>query len=254
MHPAPPSHEWQLRLKSVISAIMSAYRTGDYAIALEKTDDLKDGSTITAPYCYLHGSMLHYLGRFGEAEASLRAGLFLEVDSRKRALVFDTLASVLMDQQRFTEAIECYEHASRAWPDYGASRRGIAEVWLRQGRESPEALKQAQQAVAIDKRATGVSREVLEHRLGEDLAVLAWALAVNSAGAGTVEFVLSEAIRLCSTGAKAILAQVHYHAGKAYLALQSARKSEEHFCRAAEIDPQGIFGVMARSTIAKSSM
>jgi len=159
-----------------------------------------------------------------------------------------------MDQERFAEAVEFYQLAHRAWSDRGASLRGIAEVWLRQGRELPEALKQAQQAVAIDKRATGLPKEALEHRLGEDLAVLAWALAANSAGVGTVEFLVAEALRLCSSGAKAILAQVHYHAGQVYLALQNAEKSQEHFRQAAEIDPQGIFGAMARSTISQFPM
>jgi tetratricopeptide (TPR) repeat protein len=254
MHPAAPSPEWQLRLKSAIAAVTSAYRAGDYATALEKTDDLKDRSTITAPYCFFRGSMLHYLGRFGDAEASLREGLFLEEKPHQRALAFNTLASVLMDQQRYVEAIEFYENASRAWLDRGASHRGIAEVWLRQGREFSEALKQAQEAVAIDKRAGGLTKVALEHRLGEDLAVLAWALAANSAGIGTIEFLSGEAIRLCGNAAKAILAQVHYHVGQAYLALQSTEKSLEHFHHAAEIDPQGIFGSMARSTIAKANM
>lgn len=241
-------------MKSVIDAITTAYRSGDYATALEKTEELKSGSLVTAPYCFFRGSMLRYLGKFKEAEESLREGLFLEKNSRQRALVFNVLASVLLDEQRFSEAIEAYENANRCWPDRGAGFRGIAEVWLRQGREFPEALRQAQRAVAIDKRATGPSTEALESRLGEDLAVLAWALAANSAGVGTVEFVVAEAIRLCSKGAIAILAEVHYHAGQAYLALENAEKSRGHFLNAAEIDPQGIFGFMARSTISQPPM
>lgn len=84
--------------------------------------------------------------------------------------------------------------------------------------------------------------------------MLAWALAANSAGAGTVEFLVAEALRLCGDGAKAVLTQVHYHAGQAYLALQNAGKSREHFRQAAELDPQGIFGAMARSTISRLPM
>ena len=257
MASGPPSRAWLLRMKSTLEAVMSAYRAGDYKSALEKAEGLKDGISKTAPYCFLRGGMLCHLGRLVEAEESLREGLPLEEDPRRRSLVFDELASVLMNQKRFHEAIEFYEHASRAWPERGAARRGIAEVLLRQGCEFPEALKEAQRAVAIDKRVAAGSqkeKQVLEHRLGQDLAVLAWALAVNSAGSATVEFSLGEAIRLCGDSAKAILAQVHYHAGQAYLALQNAEKSREHFLRGAEIDPQGIFGEMARSTITKPSM
>lgn len=198
--------------------------------------------------------MLRYLGRPKEAEASLREGLFLEKQPRQRALAFNTLASVLMDLERYAEAVEFYENASRAWPDRGSSHRGIAEVFLRQGREFQEALARAQRAVAIDKRATGLPKEALRHRLGEDLAVLAWALSVSGAGLGTIEFVSGESVRLCADGAKAILAEAHYHIGQAYLALHKSDEGREHFRSASEIDPKGIFGAMARSTIGRLGM
>ena len=224
---------------------MAAYRAGDYSTALNATEGLRDGTSKTARYCFYRGTMLHQLGRLNEAEAILREGLLLENNPLSRVLAVNTLATVLMDQKRFSEAIEFYQLAHRAWSDRGASLRGIAEIWLRQGREFQEALKQAHLAVAIDKRARGLSKKVLEQRLGEDLAVLSWALAANSAGAGTVEFLVIEALRLCSDGAVTQLAEIHYHAGQAYLALQNTDKSREHFRHAAEIDPQGIFGRMA---------
>lgn len=226
-------------------------------MALANTEELKDGSKATAPYCFFRGTMLRHLVRFSEAEVSLREGLFLETEPHSRALALNTLATVLMDQGRPVEAIEFYENASRAWPDRGASRRGIAEVWLRQGREFPTALREAQQAVAIDKRVIAPSQEaktLLRHRLGEDLAVLAWALAANAAGVSTVEFLIREALRLCNDSPKSTLAQVHYHTGQAYLALQNEEEGREYFRQAAKIDPQGLFGAMARSTITKLSM
>jgi tetratricopeptide (TPR) repeat protein len=249
-----PSSDAGLRLRNSREAVMAAYRPGDYSTALSASEGLKDGTSKTGPYCFYRGTMLHLLGRLNEAESILREGLLLEKNPRLRALAANTLATVLMDQERFAEAVELYQLAHRAWSDRGSSIRGIAEVWLRQGREFPEALKQAQRAVAIDKRASGLSKEALEHRLGEDLAVLAWALAANSAGAGTVDFLVAEALRLCSSGAKAILAQVHCHAGQAYLVIQNIEKSRGHFYQAAEIDPQGIFGAMARSTISRLPM
>lgn len=142
---------------------MAAYKAGDYSTALKATEGLKDGESKTAPYCFYRGGMLHHLGQLTEAEAALREGLVLEENPRLRALAADTLASVLMDQQRFPEAIEFYQLAHRAWSDRGASLRGIAEVWLRQGREFSEALKQAQQAVTIDKRSGGLPKEALAH-------------------------------------------------------------------------------------------
>jgi tetratricopeptide (TPR) repeat protein len=92
-----------------------------------------------------------------------------------------------MDQERYTEAIAFFESAGRARPDRGSNQRGIAEVWLRQGRKLSVALDHARQAVQIDRSTTGMNKEVLDKRLGEDLAVLAWAIATNSGDAHEVE-------------------------------------------------------------------
>lgn len=243
-----PDDEWVAQFRAALSAVTAAYRAGDYVTALARTDGLKDGSLKTAPHCFFRGGMLRYLGRFDEAELSLREGVFLERDAHRRALALSTLAAVLMHQERFQEAITAYEAASRAWPDSGASLRGIAQVRLWQGLEFPESLKQARQAVELDRRATGMPKEALDHRLGEDLAVLAWAQAANAADTAEVESTLNEAFRLCATSAKAILAEVHYNAGRAYRVLENESAGREHFRQAAEIDPHGIFGLMARST------
>src|SRR5438552_1222902 len=170
-----------------------------------------------------------------------------ETEPRQRALVYNVIASVLMDQERFPESIAFFENAGRAWPDRGANHRGIAEVWLRQGREFSEALDHARQAVEIDRHAPGMKKEALDSRLGEDLAVLAWAVAANSGEAREVESLLAEAFQLCGTKSKPILAQFHYHAGRAYEALKLLEKSREHFRQAIEIDPQGNFGRLARA-------
>src|SRR5436305_4233484 len=64
-----------LRTIGALEAVISAYREGDYETALQKTEALKPGISKTAEYCFFRGSMLHHLGRFDEAEASLREGL-----------------------------------------------------------------------------------------------------------------------------------------------------------------------------------
>ena len=236
-----------IRTTKAINAVMAAYRGGDYRTALQRAESLKDGSSNTAEYCFFRGSMLHHLGKLDDAESNLREGLALETDPRQRALVYNVIASVLMDQERFPESIAFFENAGRAWPDRGANHRGIAEVWLRQGREFSEALDHARQAVEIDRHAPGMKKEALDSRLGEDLAVLAWAVAANSGEAREVESLLAEAFQLCGTKSKPILAQFHYHAGRAYEALKLLEKSREHFRQAIEIDPQGNFGRLARA-------
>jgi len=238
----------EIRTMRGSKAVTAAYRAGDYKLALKETEGLKDGASKTPEYCFYRGGMLHQLGQLDEAEISLREGLPLQPDSLLKALNYNTLAKVLMDQGRFTESIAFFENAGRAWPGRGSNLRGIAEVWLRQGRESSEALENSRRAVEIDRAATGLTKELLDQRLGEDLAVLAWAIAANSGDAREVESLITEAFSLCSK-TKPILGQVHYHAGRAYTALQMWEKSQDHFRQASKIDPQGIFGRLARAML-----
>ena len=238
-----------LLISNVMKAVMSAYRAGDYEAAIEKAEKLKEGAKKTPEYCCVRGEMLHHAGRLDEAEASLREALPLHDDSRERALVDDMLASVLMDQERYSEAIAFYESAGRAWPDRGSNQRGIAEAWLRQGRELKEAADCASQAVEIDRRATGMPKEALDMRLGEDLAVLAWAVAANSGDVGEVDKLITEACQLCGTRTKPILSQIHYHAGQAYEALNDLEKARDHFRQAREIDPKGIFARLSSKVV-----
>jgi tetratricopeptide (TPR) repeat protein len=248
-----------IRTISAINGVMAAYREGDYETGLQKAEGLKQGFTKTAEYCFFRGSMLHHLCRLEESEASLREGLPLEEEPSRRALVYNTLAEVLMDQGRYPEAIAFYENAGRAWPDRGGNHRGIAKVWLRQRREFAEALEHARQAVEIDRKASGLKKEALDTRLGEDLATLAWAVAANaslqsapqssaSSAAAEVESLLKEAFQLCDARTKPILAQIHYQAGKAYEALAMKEKTSENFRRAAELDPKGTYGRLARAS------
>ncbi len=94
-----------IRTTKAINAVMAAYRGGDYRTALQRAESLKDGSSNTAEYCFFRGSMLHHLGKLDDAESNLREGLALETDPRQRALVYNVIASVLMDQERFPESI-----------------------------------------------------------------------------------------------------------------------------------------------------
>src|SRR6202021_3746750 len=134
---------------NAMNAVMAAYRNGDYITALKKTEGLKNGQEKTGEYCFLRGAMLHHLGQLDKSAAILREAIPLHAVPRKRALAYNTLASVLMDQRRFPEAVAFYENAGRAWPDRGSSLCGITETWMRPAREFPEALQCARQAIEI---------------------------------------------------------------------------------------------------------
>jgi tetratricopeptide (TPR) repeat protein len=230
-----------------LSSLMTAYRDADYALALEETEKLRLGSSRTPEYFFFHGAILHKLGQLHEAEASLREGLPLQPNDRLRALSYNTLAEILMDQGRFEESVECFRKAGQAWPGRGSNLCGVAEVWLRQGRYISEALDSARQAVEIDRHAEGMVKEALDQRLGEDLALLAWAVAANAGTLSEVELLLGEAFPLCGTKSKPVLAKVHYHAGRAYKTLKVSEKSQKHFGHSIEFEPNGVFGGLARA-------
>lgn len=232
-----------------INAVIESYRQGDYETALQETEGLKSGFSKSAEYCYFRGSMLFHLGRFEEAESSLREGLPMEENPSQKALVYNTLASLFLQQGRYPEAIAFFENAGRAWPARGANQRGVAEVWLRQKRELQLGLDHARRAVEIDRRATGLTKEAIDSRLGEDLAVLAWAVAENSGSLSEVESLLTEALPLVGTKTRPTLAEAYYHAGRAYEALKVMGKAVEHFRQAAQLDPQGIWGRLARERL-----
>jgi len=178
-----------------MNAVMAAYRNGDYATVLRKTEGLKNGRDKTGEYRFLRGGRLHPLRRLDESEGILRGAMPLHADSRQKALVHNTLASVLMDQKRFLEAVAFYENAGRAWPDRGSSLCGVAETWLRQGRE----LQWHCSAHAKPSRLTGVRPECQKKpsiRLGEDFAALAWATAAHLGDAREVESLLAKAFPL----------------------------------------------------------
>jgi tetratricopeptide (TPR) repeat protein len=236
-----------LRTARTVNQVMTEFMQGNYEAALQKSGLLKDGDRLTAEYCFMSGSILHQLGRLTEAESRLRQGLPLEEDPRQKALVYNTIADVLTGQERYPEAIAFFENAGHTWPDRGANHRGIAEVWLRQGREFAEALEHARQAVQIDKIATGLKKQALDSRLGEDLAVLAWAIAENGGSRSEVDKEVAESLRLCDKGTKSALAEVHFHAGKAYAALKCPDESQKHLRQSSEIDPNGSWGRMARA-------
>jgi tetratricopeptide (TPR) repeat protein len=193
--------------------------------------------------------MLHQLGKFPDAEASLREGLPLQPDARSQALAGNVLGILLTDMERYPEAIQCFEDSIRAWPDRGVGHREIAEAWLRQGRELPEALARARRAVEIDRASPALSAETHDLRVGEDLALLAWAEASNSCDVQQVDSLLAEAFPLCANAAKMVQAQQHYYAGRAYSALQVLEKAAEHFLEARTVDLQGQFGRLAAAAV-----
>jgi tetratricopeptide (TPR) repeat protein len=162
--------------------MLESYRSGDFQAVLHKSEKLKSGSARTAAYCFFRGKALYQLGRFAEAEASLQEARSLEQDERRVALSTEALGYALLEQQRYADAIACFESCIRIWPDRGCGHRAVAEALLRQGKAADAAVR-ARRAAAIDRNAQALSDEIHNLNLGEALATLAWAVAADSGDA-----------------------------------------------------------------------
>jgi len=243
------------RFRRAIAAQHEAYRNGDYEAQLEVAEALKRSAH--PAHLYFRGRALLELGRMDEAEACLRQSSIEEYDGHCIALYKDELGQVLVEQQRYDEAIACFESGIPHWPQRGGCHRGVAATLLRQGGKGPESLGRARQAVEIDEHYSKVPAgvhdlhvsEARAWNLGESLATLAWAEAVNSGNAAEVERLLARAFTLCPEDAVPVRAKVHYHAGRVYASLGKREESTGQFERAARIDPKGIYGRLGKAAM-----
>jgi tetratricopeptide (TPR) repeat protein len=208
---------WQRWIRGVLAAQLAAWRRGDYEGQIRAVGSLR----VWKPRAYLffRGSALLNLGRLQEAEACLRQSLLMEKKRRLKALCESQLGHVVLAQQRYADAIACFERSIADWPQRGRGHRGIAETLLAQGVQPAEALRQARQAADLDEANTTLGAENRDLNLGESLATLAWAEAVNGGNAAKVEQLLQKAFTLCPETCVPIRAELDYLAGRAYAAL-----------------------------------
>lgn len=237
-----------------LQSVLDAYRRGDYETGLAKVEGLKDGSSKTAEYLFFRGKMLYQLGKLKDAESSIREALSLEKDKRRMALSQEALGAVLVELERYNEAMECFEDSGRLWQDRGCAYRSMAEALLRRGGSSEEALARARQAANIDHSSQAMNAEIHNLNWSEALATLAWAVAEYSKDAAEVERLLAEALPLGGNESRPIRAQLYYQAGRAYSALGQAEKSARHFEQAVAIDPRGNYGRLARARALKTAV
>jgi len=230
-----------------LQSVLDAYRRGDYETGLLHTEALKVAGAPNAEYYFYRGKMLYQLGKYKEAESALSESIALEKDKRRMALTREILGSVLVEEERYNEAIECFEASVRLWPDRDCAHQGIAEALLRRGGAASEALARARRAANIDHSSQAMNAEIHNLNWSEALATLAWAVAEHSKDAAEVERLLAEALPLCGNESRPIRAQLHYHAGRAYSALGQMEMSARQFEQAAQIDPHGNYGRLART-------
>lgn len=235
--------EW-LRPK-VVEKIIDAYKRGDYQTALATCEGLKENGKPTPDYYFFRGEMLLHQRQLKDAEYMLRLAVPIQKDQRKRALVQSSIGHANLQQSRPDKAMECFEESLRDWHDRAASHRDMAEAYLAK-ENNTEALRWARYAVEKERFGTGVSAEERRVNLGMNLAILAWAMAVNSESPAKVEAVIEEAVLSVGISWAPEAAKVHTCAGNAWVSLGQKQSAVNHFETAAKIDPHGLWGHKAR--------
>jgi tetratricopeptide (TPR) repeat protein len=234
-----------IRQNRIIRRQLDAYRRGEYEDQLRIIEGFRVNGSEPAEYLFFRGSTLLELGQLEEAEKCLRRSLAFDQPAIFKALTEDELGLVLLEQERYDDAISAFENALVNAPGRGGPHRGVASALLRQDRQAGDALRRARTAVELDEAARKSAREDLDLNLAESLAIFAWATAIYGGDELRVDELLARAFTLCPPTTRPIRAEIHYHAARAYSALGKLGERETELDRAAEVDPKGNFGRLA---------
>jgi tetratricopeptide (TPR) repeat protein len=225
---------------------VAAHRSGDYESALRLCDGPALQRFPGANADLLRGSTLFHLRRLDEAESLLRAALTKRPPPVLEALVLDQLGQVLMEQGRNDDAVRNFQRAEELDPRRGGAFQSEAEVYLRGKYQLEKALELAQHAVEMDRKQPAEFQAV---SLSTSLGALAWALAANGRTAEAREKV-QEALGQSQPDSVPCLAEDHYLAGRAMLAMGDQDAASQYFQKVAELDAKGNFGFLARQELA----
>jgi tetratricopeptide (TPR) repeat protein len=254
------NHEAVTRLRhgmatlNAIDGVMGPYRRGDYEAALAASEGFRLDGEVSVSYCFYRGSCLAQLGRLAEAEVWLRRNIDMRPadDKRNLAIAYTTLGHLMLQADRYDDAVECFETSMRHFPDRSSGYRSMAEVFLARGGDPAEALRWTRLSIDKANADKEISAELRKLNLGESLATLAWATAAASHQDAEVARLVAGAAASVGTGTISSTAQVHYHAGRAYEELDDATHGTQHYEEAARLDPQGRWGRAARTALASA--
>jgi tetratricopeptide (TPR) repeat protein len=232
---------------------IAAYQRGDYRRQIEIVEGFRHNGSEPPDYLFFYGGACLQLGRLAQAEQALGRSLAMEKTPSLRVIARNELGRVFMEQDRWEDAEDCFRKCIAEAPERGAGHRALAELLLRRGDNAQAAMAAAQRALDADRTAHKRRGELgkLDHdtSLAESLVFFAWAAAENRAPAVEVESALTEAFSLCGRETVPVLAELHYCAGHAYATLGNRAESAHHFQSAAELDPDGTYGRLARAVV-----
>ncbi len=226
-----------------IEAFLAPYRRGDYRTALQMTEVFRSVGKIREYHFFRGGT----LARLGDLEGAQR-----ELEQARttvwRVTVRDDPCRTRFDlckEGTISGGENVLRREPRREPNRGSTHRQMAEACLLKGDRSSDAVRWAKLAVDEDRAAKQVPI-IYDMNLSEDLATLAWAVAVDSADRSRVQGLVAEALERMPDSVYT-RAQVLYQSGRAYRAMGDEAESLKMFRQAAEIDSQGELGREARA-------
>jgi predicted Zn-dependent protease len=219
----------------------------DYDEAIARAGKLLRWFPETARFHYIQGRTLRYAGRLAEAEQAFRSSIGKgQVRAEpEQAFRLECLGEVLLELGRFKEATSAFEAATKIYPPYAGSYSGLAEAWLRQGREAQRALLLVDKALELRQNDVR-TRHHDRHELAYMHANRAQALALL----GRKEDALSAIETASRVGDPEFipgLAATFWRCGVALRMLHQVDGANEKFRKAAEMDPRGLYGKLAAS-------
>lgn len=196
----------------------------------------------TSLYKELRADTLFLSGRTQEAETILRE-LVARRNAADRIIGHEKLGRVLLAQSRYQEARQSLETAARLMPTRSVAFGRLAELRLLQGTGPGLALQDAERALQIhrDSLIERTAREFLATIRGNQ----AWALALLG-HADESQQAIEAGEREMNPKFTPEVAGFYWRAGMAMLALENAANATAYFRRAAELDPEGYYGGLAK--------
>jgi Tfp pilus assembly protein PilF len=229
-----------------------AARRGDYDAALNIIRWFHFYNPSGMEPLRMSGHMLLAAGRYREAEETLRRSLVSSLARESYAEALEYLGDALMEQRRYDEAMRNYEAALLAFPWRRRPYRGMAEMLLRQEKNSQQALEYVEKIVDF----SGLSwrqRQGNGRPQDDYWALKAWALA-RIGRSSEVAQAIENALQATAKNCLPDLAATHYRAGMAMQAVGNQSSANEHFQRALDLDPNGRRGALAKEALREGSI
>ena len=221
---------------------------GQYDVALKLAPYVAQSA---AGRALIRGDVLTDAGRYEEAESALREAIERAGTPIDRALSLALLASVLMDRGRYGEAQRCLEGATKILPERSKHPMIQAEILLRQGVGTTEALACSERAVELYDKSR-IERRASPQRLGEILATKAWALAAVGRG-GDARALLEQALASEAMKWNLTAAHVHYNGAMALHILGDESGADEHLKKGRDTNPNGRWGKLCAAALSASA-